>query len=139
MFLKAIIFLSMLHAATFLSAQEQQIEEPSQDAAKDLQSAQATQLSPGLLYYRDPETGELTVPPPHIARALQQDAINFSDAGLELVVLPDGTKMIDLQGRYQMSSVVKPGANGLEQHCTTHPHTLNAVEHMRLHQTRDVQ
>lgn len=137
MFFKAVIFLSMLLAATVLLAQEHEANDFSQDSAKELQSAQATQLSPGLLYYRDPETGELTVPPPHIAQALQQDSINFSDAGLEVVILPDGSKMIDLQGRYQMSSVVKPGADGLEQHCTTHPHTLNAVEHVRLHQTRD--
>lgn len=128
MFLKISLLLMTLLPSVMVFAQE--VEQQAESTVNA-----ASQFSPGLLYYRDPETGELGVPPAHVARAMQLDATNFSDAGLELVELPDGSKMIDLQGRFQMSSVIEPGADGLVQHCTSHPHTLAAAEHSRLHQT----
>lgn len=82
-----------------------------------------THLSSGMLYYRDPETGELGMPPPGAMRAMQIDAMNFSGEGLEVQTLPDGSKMVDLQGRFQMSSTVHQGSSGLVHQCTSQPHT----------------
>ena len=80
-------------------------------------------FSSGMIYYRDPETGELSMPPPEVMRAMQIDELNFSDRGLRVQILPDGSKMIDLQGRFKMSSTVKVGPNGPVHHCTDQPHT----------------
>jgi len=104
-----------------------------QDVSPKQPSSQA-QLNPSVVYYRDPETGELTTPPANVMRTLQPDAINFSDEGLEVITLADGTKMIDLQGRFQMSATIKPKPDGtFDHHCTSHPHTLNAQEHSESH------
>lgn len=106
-----------------------------QDDSPEQPSNQA-QLNPSVIFYRDPKTGELSTPPADAMRTLQPDAMNFSDDGLEMITLSDGTKMIDLQGRFQMNATVKPKADGtLEHHCTSHPHTLSAEEHSNLHTT----
>ena len=94
-------------------------------------------FNPGVLYYRDPETGELTVPPPEFTQALQADALNFSDEGLKIEVLPDGTKRIDLKGRYQMSTVIRGNAADGETVCTNHPHTEIAAAHHHGHDHAD--
>jgi len=130
------IMVASLLFAVVSTAQAQQSEDNSQNQPEVTSDSQ---FSAGLLYYRDPETGQLGVPPADVMQALQLDERNFSDEGLEVVILPDGTKMIDLQGRYQMSSVIKPGQNGVIHHCTSHPNTLNAVEHASLHQANDEQ
>lgn len=88
-----------------------------------------THFSAGMLYYRDPETGELGMPPAGTMRAMQVDAMNFSHEGLEVQILPDGSKMVDLQGRFQMSSTVHQGPDGLVHQCSSQPHTHLATSH----------
>ena len=69
-------------------------------------------LSMGVVFsqkaYIDPDTGELTSPPPGEANDLQrlqqteeEDSLEYSGEGLEVEVHPDGSESIDLQGRFQ--------------------------------------
>lgn len=89
----------------------------------------------GMLAFVDPETGELVSSP--VTEEQKQFAeragndLNFSDEGLVQQVMPDGSVMVDLQGRYQMSMVVDVQADGsLRARCTDDAHTaLGAHEH----------
>jgi hypothetical protein len=58
--------------------------------------------------YIDPDTGELTTPPPIEVDELQQlqqteeeRSLEFSDEGLQVKIHPDGSESVDLQGRFQ--------------------------------------
>lgn len=58
--------------------------------------------------YIDPDTGELTTPPPRELNELQQlqqtegkRSLEFSDEGLQVEIHPDGSESVDLQGRFQ--------------------------------------
>lgn len=129
--LRSLVFLITLSSVStvFSQSPESSIDESTNEA-----QTQESAVSASVLYYRDPQTGEVTTPPPEVARALQQKALNFSNEGLEMVVLPDGTKKVDLQGRFQMTSVVKTNNKGERVHyCTAHPGELTDAEHLALH------
>ncbi len=131
--LHKLLLLILMLPLTGILSQANELPDERPDEPSD--QPQQTRFTSGVLYYRDPETGELTTPPADMARLLQRDSANFSDQGLEMIIKPDGTKMVDLQGRFQMSSVIKTDADGhITHHCTTHPETLNATEHAALHQ-----
>jgi len=57
----------------------------------------------------DPDSGEAVRPSPEQTDALQQAlqtegkhrSDNFSDEGLQVVIEPDGSESVDLQGRFQ--------------------------------------
>lgn len=58
--------------------------------------------------YIDPDTGELTTPPPgekdelqQLQRTEKEGSLEFSGEGLEVEVHPDGSESVDLQGRFQ--------------------------------------
>ena len=71
---------------------------------------------------------------PEINEESTNDSLNFSGEGLEIVIKEDGTKTIDLQGRFAMSSVIKPMPDGSVAHiCTGHPERLSTDEHNALH------
>lgn len=60
----------------------------------------------GLRVVIDPETGQAIIPPPAERRQMvltpeMQNALSQSSAGLNQVVLPDGTAFVRLQGRFQ--------------------------------------
>ena len=65
----------------------------------------------GMRIYRDPETGEIGPPNPQFVppaeSSLSQDA-----TGLKAVTLPDGSVMVDLQGRFQEAMIIQLDANG---------------------------
>ena len=108
--------------------------QPDLDTEKDTNTdAEPTRFSSSTLYYRNPENGRLEVPPPEIAAALQQDSRNFSDEGLEIIKHPDGSTQIDLQGRFQMSSIIRQNDNGYEHLCTNHPLTEHAAGEYHTH------
>lgn len=78
----------------------------------------------GMVVVVDPETKQLRAPQGREAEALLGaiPALNQSDAGLVQVRLPDGSYMIDLQGRYQEYAFVTVGADGKLQHgCAASP------------------
>ena len=130
MLLSAAIFSSYSFADSDHSAENTSgVSESAQDQAEPHGLTTETHFSSGVLYYRDPETGEMTVPPSETMRVMQIDAVNFSDEGLEVEILADGSKMVDLQGRFQMSSTVHRGPNGLVHQCTSQPHTHLATSH----------
>lgn len=63
----------------------------------------------------DPATGELGLPSPEQARLLgaaEEAALSRSSVGLHQVYLPDGTVMIDLQGRFMDYLVARVDASG---------------------------
>lgn len=129
--LRSLVFLITVSSTFIVLAQS---PEPSSDEAAKQQAEQPSVGSASVLYYRDPQTGEVTTPPPEIARALQPSSVNFSNQGLEMVVLPDGTKKVDLQGRFMMTSVAKTNQEGdLVHYCTDHPAELLDAEHLASH------
>ena len=87
---------------------------PEQAAAQA--PAQAPVAAAGLVAYIDPATGGLTSTPTEEQRAALRAAlaalVNESDAGLYEVVLPDGTVVMDLQGRFQEAVVVQVAPDG---------------------------
>ena len=101
-------------------------------------SAAAVSIAPapteaGMMAYIDPETGDLTTgPAPAGELALDadtQNALRRDDSGLEVVTRADGSKVMNLQGRYQHVSVIHIDANGVKTVCTDNEtsaeHNLN--------------
>jgi hypothetical protein len=85
--------------------------------------------------YIDPETRKLGGPPPGtelpgLSIALQ-NKLSRSDEGLEKRLLPNGTLLVNLQGRFQNMSVVTMTPDG-ETHITCN-HSTNDVEHSQVH------
>lgn len=73
--------------------------------SENSEAAPAPAMS-GLRVTIDPETGQMVVPPPADRRKMalspaMQNAFSQSDEGLPTVVLPDGTVMVNLQGRFR--------------------------------------
>ena len=72
----------------------------------------------GMVVGIDPETGRLGMPSAADRAALQRSgalaspSIDRSDVGLQVIHKPDGSKMIDLQGRFQEYAIVKIGPDG---------------------------
>jgi hypothetical protein len=87
----------------------------------------------GMMAYIDPETGDLTTGPVS-AGELELDtethnALRRDDSGLDVVTRADGSKVMNLQGRYQHVSVIHIDANGVKTVCTDNEksaeHNLN--------------
>jgi hypothetical protein len=87
-----------------------------QPAAQTPAEAAPTVAAAGLVAYIDPATGGLTSTPTEEQRAALRAAlaalVDESDAGLSEVVLPDGTVVMDLQGRFQEAVVVQVAPDG---------------------------
>lgn len=93
----------------------------SADAARPggpLQAARANPtpgMSAGMIAAVDPKTGKLVEPTPEQIRALTSPAgstVSRSAEGLVEVHRPDGSVMIDLQGRFQDYAVARIGPDG---------------------------
>ncbi len=131
MMLRSLVFLITTATPLVVFAQS---PASSSDESSSQQTQQPAVGSASVLYYRDPQTGEVTTPPPEVARLMQPSSVNFSNQGLEMVVLPDGTKKVDLQGRFMMTSVAKTNQEGeLVHYCTDHPAELLDAEHLASH------
>ncbi|MBK8283558.1 MAG: hypothetical protein IPK97_01080 [Ahniella sp.] len=53
-------------------------------------------------------------------KAADREAFRQDDEGLHVVTLPDGSQMVDLQGRFQMTTTAAVDADGhVHQGCTT--------------------
>jgi len=95
-------------------------DDPAAAAPPEQATAQAPAQAPvaaaGLVAFIDPATGGLTSTPTEEQRAALRAAlaalVNESDAGLYEVVLPDGTVVMDLQGRFQEAVVVQVAPDG---------------------------
>lgn len=97
-------------------------------SAAPVPSAPETVVPGAMMMARDPLTGELRAPTAEemaalgagLSRAAQ--SLNYSDEGLKQVVLPDGTVMVDLQGRFMSTSVAFIDADGrMVRQCNDHP------------------
>jgi len=66
----------------------------------------------GMIVGIDPETGQLVLPSKTARAALASPALDRSMAGLTVVHKPDGSKMVDLQGRFQEYMVVHIAPDG---------------------------
>jgi hypothetical protein len=66
----------------------------------------------GMRIFRDPVTGEIGPPPADAGAQMESAVVPIDDAGLLQVRLPDGSYMVDLQGRFQESMVMQIDANG---------------------------
>ena len=71
----------------------------------------------------DPQTGTLRLPTPQETEALVDSLIemtNRSTEGLQLTTLANGTKAVDLDGRFQSVMLARPGDDGMwELRCVT--------------------
>jgi len=67
----------------------------------------------GMIIGIDPETGKLGMPSREAReRLLQSPALDRSETGLTVVTRPDGSKHIDLQGRFQEYTVLRLAPDG---------------------------
>lgn len=77
----------------------------------------------GMRVFRDTDTGLIGPPTPQQAADLaasEGDDLMFSSEGLHPMRMPDGSLMIDLQGRYQESAVARKNAAGkVEWNCVS--------------------
>jgi hypothetical protein len=76
----------------------------------------------------NPETGKPGPPPDTSAPALTESTLqrlSRSSEGLNVRVLSDGTRIVDLQGRFQNMSAVK-----LDQHGDQHINCSHSLEHI---------
>jgi hypothetical protein len=91
--------------------------------AKPAQAVAAREMpgGAGMRIERDPETG--TYGPPKLGAApIADPALNRSQEGLHEVRLPDGSYMIDLQGRFQEYTIIERGPDGkLRTRCVQDP------------------
>jgi hypothetical protein len=91
------------------AAQEEQAVAPATATAAPVAAA-------GLVAYIDPATGGLTATPTEEQRAAMRNAlaalVNDSGEGLVEVRLPDGSVVMDLQGRFQEAVVVQVAPDG---------------------------
>jgi hypothetical protein len=72
----------------------------------------------GMVVALDPETGTVGMPTAEQMKAFDDQmkaSLNQSDVGLEFVNRPDGSTIVDLQGRYQSMSIAKIGPDGRPQ------------------------
>lgn len=84
-------------------------------AARRSLSPAHTPGRPGLIVEVDPPAGEVsaTVGGSDVARQIASDAaLTRSTDGLEVQMLPDGSRRVDLQGRFRSYSVVTISADG---------------------------
>lgn len=110
---------------------------PAPLAAQDQPAAPATTepyAAAGMIVGKDPETGRIGKPTPaqraEIERgaALASPALDRSGEGLTVVHRADGSKMVDLQGRFQEYTVVRIGPDGKKtQVCVQGPEVEAAL------------
>lgn len=84
----------------------------------------------GLQVVIDPSTGQLRVPTPEETQALSaslEQIFNQSTEGLQVEERPDGTLVLDLQGRFMHGVLAQKNADGtLTSHCTNDPRQARA-------------
>lgn len=132
--LSSVMIIIAVFAVTIAVAAEpeqQAAAEPAAVPAPPVEQASAPVAADGMVAYIDPATGKLTSSPTAEQRAAMQAALaaalDRSQDGLYDVVLPDGTVMRDLQGRFQSATVVRTAPDGsVHQECTTNPEVLDA-------------
>jgi hypothetical protein len=95
------------------------------------QEASSAQASPaqasGLRAFIDPETGQLVSQPVTQAQKNAVEAVDPAfrqdDEGLQIVYFADGSSMMDLQGRFQLATVVETKPDGsLRTYCSDADH-----------------
>jgi hypothetical protein len=101
-------------------------DDPATAAPQEQPVAQAPAAAAGLVAFIDPATGGLTATPTEEQRAAMRTAlaalVNDSGEGLVEVRLPDGSVVMDLQGRFQEAVVVQVAPDG-----TRHMQCLGSV------------
>jgi hypothetical protein len=89
---------------------------PEQAVAQNPVEAAAPVATAGLIAYIDPATGGVTTTPTEEQRAAMRAAltelVNESQTGLVEVRLPDGSVVVDLQGRFHEAVVVQVAPDG---------------------------
>ncbi|GEM_PF-2964500 len=92
---------------------------------------QSRQTAQGMQLHLDPQTGERTYSAAAETTRTDEDtlkrALNRSDEGLKERVLEDGTRLVDLQGRFQNLFAARTDARGsVVLGCFTQPSRLQA-------------
>ena len=102
------------------------------DAAKEGAEYTTTNTNTGQMAGRvfiNPETGKLGGPPPGVEppglSIATQNRLSRSSHGLQVQQLPDGTVLMNLQGRFQNMSVVT-----LDEHGEAHLICSHSVDHL---------
>ena len=124
-FVVAVVAILSALAGQALAAEPEETAEPMSTQSPSA-AAGAPSQGAGMVAYIDPETGRLTSSPTEAQRAEMQAVLaavlDRSQDGLYDVVLPDGSDMRDLQGRYQHAIVVRVAADGTQDAgCVTNP------------------
>lgn len=118
--------LVFLPAAVMTGEETPKTETPAtgEQAAKD----DTPRFQSGMRVWVDPKTGEIRQPTDEerkaVAERLSVDALlNKSSAGLRVEKRPDGSRFVDLQGRFMHMLVVTRAEDGtLKARCIDHSH-----------------
>jgi hypothetical protein len=92
---------------------------PPEQAAAQVPAGAAPVGAAGIFGFIDPETGGLSSTPTDAQRAemraMLANSLNWSYEGLAEVAMPDGSFMLDLQGRFLSMLVVQVAPDGTRQ------------------------
>jgi len=108
-------------AAPALAGDDPAPAAPQEQAVTQTPAAETAQPAgaSGLVAFIDPETGGLSSTPTEAQRAemraMLADSLNWSYEGLAEVAMPDGSFMLDLQGRFLSMLVVQVAPDGTRQ------------------------
>jgi hypothetical protein len=119
--LSAMLFVNGWVAARFDTA-------PTVDTHSSIGSSGSAAV--GLRVRSDPETGEIVTTPEAVGVSFApstRDALRQSADGLTIVERSDGSKHVDLRGRYSCATVVHVGPDGVVQRCVSSPAEAEAA------------
>lgn len=122
--LVAVLAISSALAGPALAGEVDETPAAPTAAVSPTAAAGAPPQGAGMVAYIDPETGRLTSSPSEAQRAEMRAALaavlDRSQDGLYDVMLPDGSVMRDLQGRFQNAVVVRFADDGTQTNgCVT--------------------
>ena len=130
------LFATAAHAAEPTTATTPTATRPTTDCAASDSAVEPLPLGAGLRAFVDPTTGQLRQPSPEELAAVGASARlarNKSIEGLEVEHRGDGSKFVDLQGRFMHSLRVTRSASGTTSFVCTdrtpqpHPHSSQST------------
>lgn len=97
-------------------------------SADDNQKFSTQTISDNTYFRKDPVTGKVRQPDKSYYQELEKLNLNQSDKNLEVETLADGSKRVNLQGRFMQHSAVISG-NGKSRHiCLDHTKDLHNIK-----------
>jgi hypothetical protein len=127
---RVLVFMGLTLALIGMSWLGPEISSRPLSADRRLSSAHPLSVHPatgGLRACIDPVTGE-RVAEPSFPPLPPSEALSQSAAGLTIVHRPNGSKHLDLRGRFMVGTFVRVGSDGAKQYCVTSPAQVEPLQ-----------